>query len=123
MTPRAEVEVAGNQGRAALEAIVDNGFEGHVCIPVEVAVDLGLELSGTDVFELADGSRRKEFTFKGTANFLGSKRRVTISLTDGEALIGTRLMSDCKLLIDFPKNKVQLARSAAAPKRPHDQGE
>jgi clan AA aspartic protease len=120
MTPRAEVEVGGSKGKVAIEAIVDTGFDGHLCIPVEVAVHLGLELNGAVIYELADGSRKRELTFKANAHFLGSTRRVTVSLTDADALIGTQLLADCRLVIDFPKNTVSVTRSKTVPKRSPD---
>lgn len=111
MTPMVDIEVGGTRREAAVEAILDTGFEGEICAPVELAVSLGLELVGTDVVELADGSQKQEFLFAGEVNFLGKKQEVVISLTDGEdTLIGTELLADCTLSVDFQTGKVLLSR-------------
>jgi clan AA aspartic protease len=114
MTPMADVEVAGLKGSKVIHAIIDTGFDGFLCLPVETAVKLGLELAGRDVIELADGTEKDELFFKGFVRFLGRKRRVKIYLTQSEdALIGTELLSRSRLLIDFPKELVRLAEKAA----------
>src|SRR5437773_15344 len=111
MTPTISVEVAGTRQSTQFEAIIDTGFDGDICIPIDAAVTLGLELVGIDDVELADGSHRRELTFSGFAKLLEEKREVAISLTEGEeALVGTRLLSGCHLSIDFVSGKVRLLR-------------
>ncbi len=111
MTPMVNVRVAGTRKRISARAILDTGFEGQLCLPIDMAVPLGLELCGKTWYQLADGKVQRDLLFKGNVFFLGKKRRVIISLTEGDALVGTELLSDCRLLIDFPKEKVRLARS------------
>jgi clan AA aspartic protease len=110
MTPMADVEVAGIRRKVAVKAVIDSGFDGHLCLPTESAVNLGLELSGRNEVELADGSRIRELVFKGVVHFPGKKRRVDVSLTDGEALIGTALLADCRVIFDFPNDSVRIYR-------------
>ena len=57
MTPTATVEVIGSRQTMELTAIVDTGFDGDLCIPIRVAVPLGLELVGEEFVELATASR------------------------------------------------------------------
>jgi clan AA aspartic protease len=112
MTPTTQLQVGGSRGEAEVTAIVDTGFDGHVCLPTLLAVGLGLELSGQNEVELADGTRKLTLVFAGTVRFLEHERDVAVYLTESdEALIGTRLMSDCRLTIDFTTGKVQLARN------------
>jgi predicted aspartyl protease len=40
-----------------LAAIVDTGFDGDFCLPTAHEVQLGLELIGERLVELADGTR------------------------------------------------------------------
>lgn len=111
MTPRTEVEVSGNRGSVTATAIIDTGFEGDVCLPIDLAVTLGLELWGVTDFELADGTVKRELLFDGTARLLAQSRSVLIALTNSEdALIGTNLMNDCQLFIDFGAGQVKLSR-------------
>jgi hypothetical protein len=63
---------------------------------------------------LADGAQKDTLVFAGTVDFLNRQREVAIYLTDSdEALVGTRLLSDCQLTIDFPMGKVLIARKLA----------
>ena len=119
MTPTSQLEVQGSRGAVELTAIIDTGFDGHLCLPTSLAVGLGLELSGQNEVELADGTRKMELVFAGTVRFLDDRRDVAIYLTDGdEALIGTRLLSDCRISIDFTTGKVQLTRKQPRRKGP-----
>lgn len=54
----AKVKAGGTRRSVELDAILETGFEGDICVPIDVAVTLGLELVGVDTFELADGGRR-----------------------------------------------------------------
>jgi hypothetical protein len=82
-------------------------------VPLASAVTLGLELIGTELVELTDGSRKQELQFRGTASILGKQRAVSMFVADSaEALIGTELMRDCRLTIDFPRERVELTRAS-----------
>jgi predicted aspartyl protease len=111
MSPRVDVEVGGTRASVALSAILDTGFEGAVCVPVENAVDLGLMLVGRVMMEFADGRRRQELLFAGTAKLMGKRRNVVMSLTDGEeALVGTDLLSGYRVTLDFPEATAHFKR-------------
>jgi predicted aspartyl protease len=106
-----DVEVGGTRRTVALTAVLDTGFDGELSVPLDVAVTLGLELTGADVIELADGSHKRELLFSGTAGVLGKRRQVAMYVTESEdALVGTELLADCNLHIDFPAAKVRLSR-------------
>ena len=113
----ANVEVGGTRRSVELAAIVDTGFEGDICVPLDVAVTLGLRLVGVDTFELADGSQKRDLLFEGSVHFLGQSHSVAVSLTEGEdALIGTDLMAGCQLFIDFATGDVRLKRKRSQPR-------
>ncbi|MCX7966858.1 MAG: hypothetical protein N3B10_00040 [Armatimonadetes bacterium] len=63
MAAYVEIEVAGLRERQRLLAVVDTGFDGFVCLPLEVAVTLGLELSGSQWVQYADGRVVRELVF------------------------------------------------------------
>ena len=44
MTPTADLEIMGSRASMAIAAIIDTGFDGYVCLPTSIAVQLGLEL-------------------------------------------------------------------------------
>jgi clan AA aspartic protease len=113
MTPTTLVEVIGSRGKAAFDAIIDTGFSGDVCLPVAVAIGLGLELVGQTSIELADGTLKSDLVFEGKVRFLGEQIDVDVYLTNrDEALIGTGLLESCRLTIDFDKNKVKIERKS-----------
>jgi clan AA aspartic protease len=115
LTPTATIEVIGSRQTTELTAIVDTGFDGDLCIPIPVAVQLGLELVGEQFVELADGKQSYELVFGGSARFLGQAREVEIMLTSSkDALIGTRLLNHYPLAIDFPGGQIKLR----SPRRP-----
>lgn len=109
MTPTADLEVRGSRGAVRIKALIDTGFSGDVCIPKTAAIRLGLELVALADIELADGTQKLELVFSGSVRFLGRTRPVQIYLTDSEdALLGTSLLADCRLVIDFPMGQVRL---------------
>lgn len=111
MTPRVKVDVRGTRRSVVVDAVLDTGFDGEISLPVKVAEKLGLELVGHEIFELADGSQTEELVFSGRATLEGKSRKVTILVSDSQdALIGTALLSDCQLMIDFSTGKVRIAR-------------
>jgi clan AA aspartic protease len=116
MTPTVGLEVIGVRGPVAIKAVIDTGFDGELCLPTKLAVTLGLVLVGKQAVELADGSHKWELVFSGSVRFLGRRRKVSIYLTDSEdALLGTRLLADCRLTIDFPNGTVRVTRNMSAP--------
>ena len=106
--PLIPVSVIGIRGEAVLDAVVDTGFNGEVCLPVPVAIQLGLELWGSEEFELADGTRREELVFRGEVRFGGENYEVAIILTNADqALIGMGLLKSKNALhIDFRKRTI-----------------
>lgn len=111
MTPMVDLKVVGSRGPVSVTAILDTGFDDHLCLPTRLAVTLGLVLIGKETVELADGTQKQELVFSGSVQFLGRTRKVRIFLTDSEdALVGTELLADCRLTIDFPTGKVKLTR-------------
>lgn len=107
--PVVGITVVGSRGSATAEAILNTGFDGDVCLPTQVAIQLGLELAATQLIELADGMRKRELVFAGEGIFEDEVRKVEIILTEAQdTLIGTRLLADKTLEIDFPKRTVEI---------------
>lgn len=108
MTPTARIEIIGGRQAIELTAIVDTGFDGDLCLPTRVAVQLGLELIGESDVELADGTRRNQLVFAGSVQFFSETQEVQIMLTDSEdSLIGTNLLEKHRVSIDFPGAQVK----------------
>ena len=47
--PRIRVIATGIRMETSLDAIIDTGFDGHLCLPVQIAIQVGLELYGAQV--------------------------------------------------------------------------
>ena len=109
MPPTARIKAIGSRQTLALTAIVDTGFDGYLCLPIRFAVQLGLELIGEQLIELADGTQQNELVFAGLVRFLRQTREVQIMLTESEdALIGTSLLNHYPLNIEFPGGQVKV---------------
>jgi clan AA aspartic protease len=106
-----DLEVIGSKQKVKVNALLDTGFAGYVCIPVKIAQELGLELCGSVETELADGQWVNSLVFNGQVHFLGATQHVEIIVSNSEtSQVGVLLLSDCRLSIDFPTNKVRLTR-------------
>ena len=104
---RVRVSVLGRKMEITVDAVIDTGFDGYLCLPLQTAIQLGLELSGSIKVELADGTIKKEMVFSGLTEFGGEVRKARITLTESkDALIGTRMFS--YLEIDFEGKNVRI---------------
>lgn len=117
--PRAAITVYGARGDLALDAVIDTGFDGDVCLPLSIAIELGLELYGAQHTQLADGSVKNELVFIGQAGFEGQlSQEVEILLTEAEeALIGVGFLSEWRLSIDFPRELIRIQSKPRRSKR------
>lgn len=82
LQPKIKIKVKGLRRSIEIEGVVDTGFSGDLCLPIPIATQLGLELSGKELVELADGSIKKELLFEGTVIWRNKKISAEISLTD-----------------------------------------
>ncbi len=100
--PKVSILIKGHKGEHSVDAVIDTGFDGFICLPTSLAIQLGLELCGAQGVELADGSQHEELVFTGTTTFDGETCTVEIALTESDdALIGTELLRAHKLEIGF----------------------
>lgn len=109
MTPTVDIEIIGARTSVALTALLDTGFDGYVCLPTDLAVTLGLALASRQWVEYADGRRERELMFAGEVRFLGDRVPVEVVLTEGDdPLVGTDLLADKTLYIDFTTGEIQI---------------
>jgi hypothetical protein len=115
MTPTTTLEVIGLQSSTEITeitAIIDTGFQGDLLLPISQAKNswVGFERLcpghlGGRISHEPDGLRR-------VRSILGKIRQAEIFVADTDAaLVGTELLSDCQLVVDFPNQKVSLFRS------------
>ena len=107
LSPRLKVKVAGLRGIIELDAIVDTGFNGDLCIPMTLAVQLGLVLEYVHEVELADGSRKRVPVYSCDVELNSLKQRAEVILTDGtDALIGASILKTSRITINYIARKL-----------------
>lgn len=107
--PLIDVVVLGNRAQATVPAVLDTGFNGDVSQPVEVAIDLGLELSSAGEFQLANGSVQRAMLFAGQVRWGNGWRHADILVTFGEeALLGIALLEGYDVHLDFRTRRVTI---------------
>lgn len=117
--PCVAMTVRGARREITVTAVIDTGFDGFLCLPITVAIELGLELRAAQRVELADGSIKRELVFVGQAGFVGRpSRTVEILLTASvDALVGVEFLADGRLEIDFPRRIVRVHPESRRGKR------
>jgi len=104
---RVNIAVSGRKMQITMRPVIDTGFDGDICLPLQVAIQLGLELSGSIKVELADGSIKRELVFSGSTKFGEEVKKARITLTESkDALLGTKMFS--YLEIDFEGKRVRI---------------
>lgn len=107
--PLIEINVMGIRKGITCPAVINSGFNGDVCVPTPIAIQLGLELVAAYPIELADGTVRNELVFAGEVVFNGRRESAEILLTEAQdTLLGTGLLLDSVLEINFPKRAVEI---------------
>lgn len=110
-----------------LVAFVDTGFNGALLIDETQAARLGFSVARNSATPVQLASQRSENFSLGRGSFiwLGERRTIIAHVlietqgerptrsarkTEEEILIGTSLLSDCRLEIDFPARKVLISK-------------
>ena len=83
-----------------VEFIVDTGFEGYLTLPVRVLQRLDATSSGTQTSMMADGSFRSAPLYEMTIDWLDATASVEALVLEGNPLLGTALLENCRLTID-----------------------
>ena len=92
--------------------VVDTGFNGALELPAALSSRLVLESAGFITSVLAAGVTVEEEAFRTFIEFDGERIEVDVTFADVEqALLGTWLLANHRLEIDFPKATVRLTRA------------
>jgi len=115
LQPKVKLKTKGMRKAVEIEAVVDTGFSGDLCLPLTVATQLGLELWGDQFAELADGSIKRDILFLGIVVWENKEKAVEISLTESEeTLIGSGLLEKQRLTIDYADKVVMIEPKAVS---------
>lgn len=107
--PCIKIRVIGAKRGIVLDALIDTGSDGELCLSTQLAIQLGLELWSMQKCELADGSISEELVFLGKAIIDGEEKEVEILLTSSiDPLFGSGLMKGKELNINYKSRQVSL---------------
>ncbi len=84
-----------------IEFVVDTGFEGFLNLPIAVVNELQLPYVARIDANLADDSSIAAFAYRVIVVWNGIEREVIVLGIGRRPLIGTALLEDCHLGIDF----------------------
>ena len=90
-------------------AVIDTGFNGHLCVPRRLLAGSRWQLVGTEQFEIATGAVVKQAIYVGEAIFAGRRGLVyTVATEAHDILIGTKLLRGHTLTINFRAGRVSI---------------
>jgi predicted aspartyl protease len=105
--PLVEIEV----GDRRWPAVVDTGFNGDLELPEQLRSHLDARYVGCVTSHLAANQQIEEAVYLVDFPFDGLTGRAQATFVDGEeVLIGTRMLRDYQLRIDFPARTVAVER-------------
>lgn len=89
------------RSRIEIECVVDTGFEGFLTLPPSVIADLGLPYLININANLANNASVETSVHLATIIWNGAERNVAVLAMGRRPLIGTALLEDYHLSIDF----------------------
>ena len=107
-----EFEVYGVfiQSKRQIKAQIDTGYSGYLTLQYPDALPLGLVLTGTKAYTIADGSTMYSFVALGTISVDGKEIIIPIDIQPkGAVLIGMQLLRKLNkdLFIDFTEEIIK----------------
>jgi clan AA aspartic protease len=84
-----------------IECVVDTGFEGFLTLPPSMIADLGLPYLININANLANNSSVETDVYLATIVWNGAERNIAVLAMGRRPLIGTALLEDYHLSIDF----------------------
>lgn len=91
----------------AFPAVIDTGFNGYLSVPKRLLARSTWQAIGTEKFEIATGAIVEQEIYLGEAVFDGRRSPVYTVATDADdILIGTKLLREKVLVVDFRTKRV-----------------
>jgi clan AA aspartic protease len=88
----------------SVEFVLDTGFNGYLTLPVNAVGAMNLPLFSTTATILADGSQSSIPTHIATIDWHGQELLVPVLAMGGKPLLGTGLLEQCRLVVEFTKD-------------------
>jgi predicted aspartyl protease len=104
------VFLIGHEQHIPLEAILDTGFNGMLCLPRKYQPLCELNPLGVETFELADGTLMREVLYLGQILLNDVPYFVELTLTDtDQALMGMELLLDKVATFDLKTMHIEVS--------------
>lgn len=103
------LKILGTNGFIEVETVIDTGFDGDLVLPPEVIENLHLPfIFRADIRLVGETTKATDF-FHGQIEWFGTIRKIDI-IADEAFLIGTNLLREAKILIDYPNEILLLEK-------------
>ncbi len=99
--PRITLTLPGLAGPAAIEFILDTGFDGQLALPGSVLNAMDASYEGNRPVQLADGSERPRPTYSLVLESDDAPRLVEVILLEGVPLLGVELLAETLIQIEM----------------------
>ena len=90
-----------NGSTISIEFVIDTGFTGELCLPLEAVSLMGLTFRHDTFANLADNSEVSLPLHEATVLWDGMERDVLVIATGRQPLLGTALLDEQELVIQF----------------------
>lgn len=102
-----------NVGSFSIEVLVDTGFDGSLIIPTQMASGLALKFEGFEEFHSVTGQMFVASSYSIEIDWLGRRIKVPVATSSevSEALLGSHLLKNCRLTIDYGHRNIVIVES------------
>jgi len=115
LDPVIEIGLKDGETVSMIEAIVDTGFSGYLCLSEQWVDKLDMSFGFVESYEMANGEIITRDVFRGVIRFNGQERGVDVILTTSDdTLIGASLFKEYLVAIDYPRRHVRMERESAS---------
>ena len=94
----------GYRSDLSIDFVIDTGFTDELCLPPEAVSLLGLPFKYAMPANLANNSRVVLPVHEAIILWNGEEREVRVLATGRRPLIGTALLEECELVVQFTEN-------------------
>ena len=96
------IDIFDQRGRLRrVEAIVDTGLDYFMALPARLVQSLGLDWIGRMRMRVGTEEMARFESFAADVSWLGSRRPIYVLQTQSEILVGTRLLWESQLTVQF----------------------
>jgi len=108
--PKLDLYLLSKAEKIKIETLIDTGFSGELCLPKSLIKGADLKLIDTTLAEMANGELVEFNIYKAKILFDDQIKEVAVFDTKSEeALIGTGLLADKSLTIDFVNRRITVS--------------